>query len=180
MPADAMDTRATRWAGIAVLAWAAVTLGACGSPCAVLDPTAERVVYYASDRPQTARAEHEYRTADGAVLGYVEHRAAAPVAAIVYLHGIESHSAWFDAAADGLCARGFDVYCLDRRGSGMNRENRGFRSGHVDHAETLIADIRDFVRPLRDRYAHVFLAGLAASWRRSTRCTTPTTSKRSC
>ena len=82
--------------------------------------------------------------------------------ALVYLHGIESHAGWFAIAAADLRRRGFDVYCLDRRGSGLNRENRGFVSGHVDAYETLLADIEAFVRPLHERYDHVFLVGL--SW----------------
>ena len=77
-------------------------------------------------------------------------------------HGIESHAGWFAIAAAELRRRGFDVYCLDRRGSGLNRANRGFVSGHVDAYETLLADIDAFVRPLRPRYDHVFLVGL--SW----------------
>jgi alpha-beta hydrolase superfamily lysophospholipase len=56
----------------------------------------------------------------------------------------------------------FDVYCLDRRGSGLNRENRGFLSGHADAYETLLADIDSFIKPLHDRYDQVFLVGL--SW----------------
>ena len=64
---------------------------------------------------------------------------------IVYLHGIESHSGWFDKAALKLNTLGYNVYALDRRGSGLNRENRGFVSGHVDEYETLFDDIDHFL-----------------------------------
>jgi acylglycerol lipase len=150
------------WARLFVLAAAPASLGACASTCPAFDPTAEPVAYYTSENPNTTRAIGEYQTTDGSTLAYVEHRTANPKAALVYLHGIESHAGWFNAAADGLCAEGFDVYCLDRRGSGINRENRGFRSGFVDSSETLIEDIHAFVQPLRERYEHVFLTGL--SW----------------
>jgi alpha-beta hydrolase superfamily lysophospholipase len=127
-----------------------------------VDTEAERVVYYVSEDPRTDRAEREYTARDGSVLGFVAHTSATPRAAIVYLHGVSSHAGWFDAAGDGLAARGFDVFCLDRRGSGINRENRGYTSGHVDRARTLLDDVHDFVEPLHEQYEHVFIAGL--SW----------------
>ena len=103
-----------------------------------------------------------YSGGGGRDLAHVAYLAPGARVALVYLHGIESHAGWFAIAAADLRRRGFDVYCLDRRGSGLNRENRGFVSGHVDGYETLLADIDAFVRPLHDRYDHVFLVGL--SW----------------
>ncbi len=104
----------------------------------------------------------EYRGSDGASLAYVSYTQTGADTALVYLHGIESHAGWFALAADALRKRGFDVYCLDRRGSGLNRENRGLLSGHVDDYTTLLADIRAFIAPLHGRYDEVFLVGL--SW----------------
>jgi alpha-beta hydrolase superfamily lysophospholipase len=97
-------------------------------------------------------------------LAYLAHtRPATPATtALVYLHGIESHGGWFDEAADLLATRGYDVFCIDRRGSGLNREDRGFPSGHVDRFATLLADIEAFVAPLREQYERVYLIGL--SW----------------
>ena len=95
-------------------------------------------------------------------LAYLSYTTTGARTALVYLHGIESHAGWFAMAGPQLGKQGFDVYCLDRRGSGLNRENRGFLSGHVENYETLLADIRAFITPLRDRYDHVFLVGL--SW----------------
>jgi acylglycerol lipase len=103
-----------------------------------------------------------YTASDGAPLGYVRYDKPGAKTALVYLHGIESHSGWFAKAATLLRDRGYDVYCLDRRGSGINRENRGFVSGHVDSYKTLFADIRAFIQPLRSRYDSVFIVGL--SW----------------
>jgi alpha-beta hydrolase superfamily lysophospholipase len=105
-----------------------------------------------------------YAAEGGARLGYLHyHRPNARAStALVYLHGIESHSGWFDIAADLLVGKGYEVFALDRRGSGVNRENRGFPSGHVDSISTLVADVGSFVRPLRDTYDSVFLVGL--SW----------------
>ena len=104
----------------------------------------------------------EYAGSDGASLTYVSYTQPGATTALVYLHGIESHAGWFALAADALRLQGFDVYCLDRRGSGLNRENRGFPSGYVDDYATLLADISAFIAPLRQRYQRVFLVGL--SW----------------
>jgi acylglycerol lipase len=103
-----------------------------------------------------------YAGSDGAALGYVRYEKPGAKTALVYLHGIESHSGWFGEAATLLRDHGYDVYCLDRRGSGINRENRGFVSGHVDSYKTLLDDIRAFIQPLRNRYDSVFLLGV--SW----------------
>ncbi len=103
--------------------------------------------------------------ADGeAQLAYVEYAPESPQpdVAFVYLHGIESHAEWFDAPARLLCEQGYYVACLDRRGSGLNRENRGFVSGHIDSYETLMADVVAFAKDLRSRFQTVFLIGL--SW----------------
>lgn len=99
---------------------------------------------------------------DDAELAYLAYTTPGSRTALVYLHGIESHAGWFALAAPQLNEQGFDVFCLDRRGSGLNRENRGFISGYTDSYETLLADIRAFVMPLHKRYDRVFLVGL--SW----------------
>lgn len=106
--------------------------------------------------------ELEYRTRDGDTLGYIAHTQAGATTALVYLHGIESHAGWFAQAATRLAEHGYDVFSLDRRGSGINRENRGYVSGHINHYQILLDDIQDFIVPLRRRYRHVFLVGL--SW----------------
>ncbi|MFH0943819.1 MAG: alpha/beta fold hydrolase [Planctomycetota bacterium] len=138
-------------------------LAACTLPGSVaLDPALERVAYHTPGGEASPAREVGYVTADGSRLGYLEYRAREPRGALVYLHGIESHAGWFAAAADALCAAGFDVYCLDRRGSGINRENRGFISGHVDRYEILLEDIETVVQDLRSRYARLYMIGL--SW----------------
>jgi pimeloyl-ACP methyl ester carboxylesterase len=112
--------------------------------------------------PSLAGWDDVYTASDGTALGYVRYDKPGAKTALVYVHGIESHSGWFARAATLLRDRGYDVYCLDRRGSGINRENRGFISGHVDSYKTLFADIRAFIQPLRSRYDSVFIVGL--SW----------------
>ncbi len=44
---------------------------------------------------------------------------------VVYLHGIEGHSLWFQDTAAFLQQNGVTTIALDRRGSGMSKESRG-------------------------------------------------------
>ena len=60
-----------------------------------------------------------------------------PLATIVLLHGIISHSGWYGTSAGYLAKRGFDVVALDRRGSGLNTQSRG----DVDHWRTWVDDV---------------------------------------
>lgn len=142
----------------------AAAAGCDGPASAALDPSAKFVPYYVSIDADTARQENTYEAPDGKPLGYVRYyrpgRQAAT--ALVYMHGITSHGAWFGEAADRLAAGGLDVFCLDRRGSGINRENRGYPSGHVDSYETLLGDLHAFLQKIRLEYRRVFLVGL--SW----------------
>lgn len=114
--------------------------------------------------PLAQRRLETYRGSGDVELGFLAYRGSGPAAdtALVYLHGIESHSVWFDPTADLLAAAGIHVFALDRRGSGVNRENRGLLSGHAQSWEVLMEDVRRFVAPLHERYARVVLAGL--SW----------------
>ena len=109
-----------------------------------------------------AGTEREFQAPDGGKLGYIAYTAPGADTALVYLHGVESHAGWFAQAAVLLQERGYDVFCLDRRGSGINRENRGYTSGHVDNFRVLLDDIHAFITPLRQRYRRVVLVGL--SW----------------
>ncbi len=108
-----------------------------------------------------------FQTYDGRELAYVIHRPKYPNprrAAFIYLHGIESHSGWFDLAAEHLADRGYPVFSLDRRGSGLNRENRGYISGHADRGINLVEDIHHAVGIARDsgKFDEIYLIGL--SW----------------
>lgn len=60
-----------------------------------------------------------------------------PIASVVLLHGIISHSGWYATSAEFLAEQGFDVYALDRRGSGLNSESRG----DVDRWQTWVDDV---------------------------------------
>lgn len=59
-----------------------------------------------------------------------------PRGAVLYHHGIQSHSGWYESSAARLASAGYAVLQVDRRGSGRNREDRG----HAESADQLIAD----------------------------------------
>jgi pimeloyl-ACP methyl ester carboxylesterase len=76
---------------------------------------------------------------------------------LLYLHGIESHSAWFLPAAASLREFGCTTYLLDRRGSGLNMNPL---PGDVPSVRVLLEDVRRFRRELG--YVPMHLVGL--SW----------------
>ena len=114
--------------------------------------------------PIAGSSTGEFTSSDGAKLGFTGYRASTQQTGtgLVYLHGIESHAGWFDGPARLLQEGGYSCFCLDRRGSGINRENRGFRSGDVDSFRTLFKDIRAFREQLGGRFERAYLVGL--SW----------------
>jgi acylglycerol lipase len=65
---------------------------------------------------------------------------------IIYLHGIQSHGAWYVETAAELARHGYSVYLPDRRGSGRNRGPRGFFHSRMH----LIDDVRRFVALSQD------------------------------
>ncbi len=122
------------------------------------------VDFYEQHAPDVVFEEKEYRAADGARLSYAHYRPAAGTAdvAVVYLHGIESHVGWFEGPARLMAEDGFDVYCLDRRGSGRNQREKGLEPGHIRSFEQLFSDLDRFLSTLGARHKKVFLAG--SSW----------------
>lgn len=83
---------------------------------------------------------------------------------VVALHGIQSHSGWYEYSSGRLCEAGYEVRFLDRRGSGQNTVDRG----HARHADRLINDVIQMLGEVcwqRDRNhpkASVILLGV--SW----------------
>jgi alpha-beta hydrolase superfamily lysophospholipase len=60
---------------------------------------------------------------------------------VVAIHGIQSHSGWYTYSSRLLCAAGYEVFYLDRRGSGLNEQDRG----DVTHLERLLYDVIQFL-----------------------------------
>jgi alpha-beta hydrolase superfamily lysophospholipase len=81
-----------------------------------------------------------------------------PKARVVALHGIQSHGGWYLGSCRDLAARGYEVFFLDRRGSGLNEAGRG----DARSFRRLVADIAEFLRLQRQQPGPLFL--LAISW----------------
>lgn len=60
---------------------------------------------------------------------------------IVANHGIQSHAGWFTRTSSDWAAAGLDVWFIDRRGSGQNRDQRG----HARGGGRLVEDTRQVV-----------------------------------
>ncbi len=130
------------------------------APAAISQPIA-----FTDQKPANVQREIlEFAASDGKTLGYVHYRPLQQQSgiALVYLHGIESHAGWFEGPAFMLAERGHEIFCLDRRGSGINRENRGFTSGDVNDWKTLIDDIHVFLQQIRPAHKQCAVVGL--SW----------------
>lgn len=95
---------------------------------------------------------------DGVQLAYRAYPAEGETrGAIVYLHGIQSHGAWYLETASELARRGYAVYLPDRRGSGRS----GGPRGHFPSAAQLVDDVRRVVERAQDDTggAPLFLVG---------------------
>lgn len=64
---------------------------------------------------------------------------------LVALHGIQSHAGWYDYSSRRLRDAGWDVWFLDRRGSGANADARG----HVRHPDRLVNDVVQTLKGIR-------------------------------
>jgi alpha-beta hydrolase superfamily lysophospholipase len=82
----------------------------------------------------------------------------APLARLVFLHGIQSHGGWYVRSSARLAAAGYEVFFLERRGCGLNEERRG----DVPSFRRALDDIVEFIRALPRDGTAVFLA--AISW----------------
>ena len=77
---------------------------------------------------------------------------------VVVLHGIISHSGWYEISSIALAERGVDVHALDRRGSGLNAN----APGDIDSLRTWIRDVVDYLHHIRKPNRPLFLLGI--SW----------------
>lgn len=91
---------------------------------------------------------------DGYRLAYRTWDSPSPRATLILLSGIMSHSAWFRSIAEPLRHRGLRVVAPDRRGSGLNRVERG----NAASPEALVDDVLAFVERERGQ-TPLFLAG---------------------
>jgi alpha-beta hydrolase superfamily lysophospholipase len=82
-----------------------------------------------------------HTASDGYSWKYRRYEAPSPSAHVVCIHGIQSHGGWYDYSCRRLSEAGFVVSFLDRRGSGLNEQDRGDAPGF----RRLIDDIAEFL-----------------------------------
>jgi alpha-beta hydrolase superfamily lysophospholipase len=102
-----------------------------------------------------------FRASDGYPLHYTRwHAAGKRRGAVVALHGIQSHAGWYVQTSAQLANAGYDVWFVDRRGSGRNDRDRG----HVVHAERLLNDVTHVLGDVRHELRGGPVVLLAVSW----------------
>ena len=80
----------------------------------------------------------QLRTSDGSTVSCRVWKGEIGQCVVLYLHGIEGHSQWFENTASVLNSNGITVYAVDRRGSGLNSRDRGHMpsyTGFLDDVE---------------------------------------------
>src|SRR5437016_941754 len=87
-----------------------------------------------------------FTAGDGYRWHYRRYEAAGPrrLAHVVFLHGIQSHGGWYEETCRylSLTPPGFTTFFLDRRGSGLNEQDRG----DAPSFRRLLDDVAEFLR----------------------------------
>jgi alpha-beta hydrolase superfamily lysophospholipase len=69
---------------------------------------------------------------------------AEPIGRVIFLHGIQSHGGWYPRSSSQIAAAGYEVFFLERRGCGLNIEQRG----DLASFRRALDDIAEFVKAL--------------------------------
>jgi len=90
----------------------------------------------------------QFQASDGYCWRYRHYPAnGRPRGRVVYVHGIQSHGGWYAGSCSFLASAGFQVFFLDRRGSGLNEQARG----DTPSFRRLLDDIAEFLTWLHGR-----------------------------
>ncbi len=81
-------------------------------------------------------------------------------ALVLYLHGIEGHSLWFQDTAIFLKSCGISTLALDRRGSGLSPAARGDMKDYQE----LLNDISELIAILRQKHENMPFFLMANCW----------------
>jgi acylglycerol lipase len=100
------------------------------------------------------------RASDGANLACRIWRGKVGQPVVLYLHGIEGHSQWFQNTASILNKRGITVYAPDRRGAGLNVRDRG----HLTSYKVFLQDVEILLRQLNIQYAGHAIVLMGNCW----------------
>lgn len=83
-----------------------------------------------------------------------------PRGAVLYFHGIQSHGGWYEMSGSRLAEAGLTVLMPDRRGSGLNREQRG----HSPSVTRTVEDARECLDALLSASGHGGAHLVGVSW----------------
>jgi alpha-beta hydrolase superfamily lysophospholipase len=98
---------------------------------------------------------------DGYSLGFRLYLSSNPKGPVVgCVHGIQSHSGWYDRSCRYLAEAGFTTYFFDRRGSGINTADRG----HARGFRILLDDFRRCLSMMREAHPQSPVIVQAISW----------------
>lgn len=79
---------------------------------------------------------------------------------LVCIHGIQSHGGWYVASCQQFAKAGYEVFFVDRRGSGLNLQDRGFCRSPAQ----LEGDLAFVLEHFRQKFPGDRLFLLAISW----------------
>lgn len=88
---------------------------------------------------------YQHTASDGYVWHYRRYATGEAIRGrVIFLHGIQSHGGWYNASCSALASAGYEVYFLDRRGCGLNTQQRG----DIPSFRRCLDDIAEFVTTL--------------------------------
>lgn len=145
-----------------LLAVLVVALAGCQSDSQVSQP--RQVDYdlgkYLSSIPREFPEQREFHASDGSLQAFTGYRRGGKQrVAVIYLHGLEGHAGWGRALSEKLVERGYDVFALDRRGSGYSSKSSRKVNGKPVQFEDYVSDVHSFLKPLRAYYQSVYIVG---------------------
>ncbi|GMR06597.1 MAG: alpha/beta hydrolase [Gammaproteobacteria bacterium] len=145
-----------------LLAVLVVAIAGCQSDSQVSQP--RQVDYdlgkYFSGIPREFPEQREFHASDGSLQAFTGYRRGGKQrVAIIYLHGLEGHAGWGRALSEKLLERGYDVFALDRRGSGYSSKSSLKVNGKPVQYEDYVSDVHSFLKPLKAYYQSVYIVG---------------------
>ena len=148
-------------AGI-LLTISAIAIVGCQSDSQVSQP--RQVDYdlgkYLSSLPREFPEQRQFHASDGSLQAFTGYRQGGKQrVAFIYLHGLEGHAGWGRAFSEKLVERGYDVFALDRRGSGYSSKSSRTVNGKPVQFEDYVSDIHSFLKPLKSYYKSVYIIG---------------------
>lgn len=147
---------------VQLLAIGLVALSACQSDSSVSQP--RQVDYdlgnYLSTIPREFPEQRNFHASDGSLQAFTGYRQGGKErVALIYLHGLEGHAGWGRALAENLVERDYDVFALDRRGSGFSDKSSRTVNGKPVQYEDYVSDVHSFLKPLKSYYTSVYVIG---------------------